>query len=382
VKQPQSNPLLKELARATTPGAHPDADLLTACAEGTLLLREKQEVLAHLAACAACREILGAAQASAPATASGPAAVRLRPARPVRMWLPWAGTATALLFVSLSILLYQQHAARHEERTIAKDTIPRTPPLATPQLPAAPPAREKTDARRDELDRGAKKADRLAAPAPAASMATPQSRQPASLGAPSQQVQNNDALQNVPAAQSDGRSQQQAAGKEMAGNEIQQGNNAQQTLRSDEVAGQSQASQAPVAGEMHGSSAAFVQAEPQRAMAKVAVAGVVRPHWRINAAGQAERSFGNGPWQAVLQQETSRMRVISVSGDQIWIGGDHGRLYRSADEGATWTQVVLPEKDGADHAIVHIRFEAPGNVTVEASDGVSWTSKDNGATWN
>jgi len=390
LKQSHANPLLKELAQATPSGTHPDADMLTAFAEGTLLQREKQEILVHLASCADCREILAVTTASSPVPASGPAAVHLRPERrSMRIWLPWAGLATALIVVSVSVLLYQQRAARQATSTIAKDTGGQAPPLlATPSVQQAPAVDQKTQARRDELDRPAKKAQGAAAAAPPPSLAAPQSEPSVNLDArekssqqTQQQTQNNEALQNQVASQSGGRNQQQALDAETAGNRMEQAKNAQKDLQSNQEVSQSNANPAPAQSTMKNSAAAFVQEEPQREMAKAAIGGLVRPHWHINAAGRPERSFGNGIWQPVLPQETATMRVISVFAGQVWIGGDHARLYRSADDGAVWTQVTLPEKNGADHAIVHVRFEAPGTITVETSDGITWTSHDNGATW-
>ena len=47
---------------ATAPaGAHPDADQLTAFAEKRLGERERGQVLAHLSACQACREVVSLA---------------------------------------------------------------------------------------------------------------------------------------------------------------------------------------------------------------------------------------------------------------------------------------------------------------------------------
>jgi photosystem II stability/assembly factor-like uncharacterized protein len=127
---------------------------------------------------------------------------------------------------------------------------------------------------------------------------------------------------------------------------------------------------------------AFVSAEPPRAMAQASVHGIARPHWRINSAGQAERSFGNEVWEVVLPNESSRMRVVSVFNADVWIGGENTRLYHSADNGFTWNLVALPEKDGQEHIIAHIRFQTPQIGTVEAADGTFWTTVDGGVSWN
>ena len=52
------NSFAQALAAQKAAGEHPDADVLTAFAEGSLLARERETVMAHLAACAECREVV------------------------------------------------------------------------------------------------------------------------------------------------------------------------------------------------------------------------------------------------------------------------------------------------------------------------------------
>ena len=108
----------------------------------------------------------------------------------------------------------------------------------------------------------------------------------------------------------------------------------------------------------------------------------VRAHWRINSAGQVERSFAGGAWEAVLPNEQSKMTVVSVFDENVWVGGENTRVYHSADGGSTWKRIFLPEKNSADHTIAHIRFSTSRAGTVEAADGSSWTTANGGATWN
>ena len=115
---------------------------------------------------------------------------------------------------------------------------------------------------------------------------------------------------------------------------------------------------------------------------KSANAGVMtRARWRINDAGGLERSFGQGPWEPVAVDGKSKMHVVAAINDAVWVGGDSDALYRSHDVGLTWQPVPLPEKNGADHVIAHIRFENPTNGAVEAADGTMWTTTDGGTTW-
>lgn len=123
---------------------------------------------------------------------------------------------------------------------------------------------------------------------------------------------------------------------------------------------------------------AFAESTSSRLAASAAFLAV-RPRWRIGDNGQLERALGNGVWRAVLPAE--RFRVVSVSGAEVWAGGDRLSLFRSLDRGDTWVPVALPEKSGRDHSIAHIRIESSQSITVEAADGTTWTSTDSGKSW-
>jgi hypothetical protein len=277
MKQAELNPLQGELARSQLAGAHPDSDMLTAFTEGRLLQRERQEVFAHLASCADCRELLSfAAEASGePASEMKPYLVARRVRRALRPWVAWASVAAGILVVCSIGLLYRQRLDSKERATVA--------------------------------------AEKAAASGPA-------------------ETQHSGAI---------------------AQSSTQQGGGAQD-------------------------GAAFAGAGPEAEIA----GGPARPHWRIDDAGKVERSFGDGIWQAVLPDEKSKMRVVSVFNRDVWIGGENSRLYRSADSGATWSLVSLPKKNGSEHTIMHVRFRSSRIGAVEATDGTSWTTADGGASWN
>lgn len=381
MKQSQSNSLQRELARTTATGLHLDADLLTAFAEGTLLQRERQEVLTHLASCANCREVLSSATAAAPASF---AEIQAAPVRR-RNWLRragllWAGAAAALLIAATVGILHEQRLARGKQSAVASNEPVNKPvqaPATAEQMKAQP---EKKNAEQQAKPTHTPARLQAPRPAPQAAVGALMMQQPLSVEpseGPSQQ--NSNQLQNAQAVQSQSRSQQEGSGQAIAG-AGKQTSNALKSAQGTEAryrSGQNQGTERAVAG----SAAAFGNVEPPRDLAKAALASISRPHWRINPAGQAERSFGEGNWQRVLPNETTKMRVISVSGNDVWIGGEQARLYRSWDNGSTWRPVALPVKNGADHGIVHIGFPAPATITVEASDGTSWTSTDGGTTW-
>jgi hypothetical protein len=85
------------LARPRAASAHPEADVLAAFAENTLLKRERATVIAHLADCADCRESLALAF---PADAEESAA--LPKARAAWRWSPvwsWAASMAGICIV-------------------------------------------------------------------------------------------------------------------------------------------------------------------------------------------------------------------------------------------------------------------------------------------
>jgi hypothetical protein len=120
---------------------------------------------------------------------------------------------------------------------------------------------------------------------------------------------------------------------------------------------------------------------PSLANGATARVNAAHPLWRINGQGQLERSLNDGQWTAVLGGHGQVIHVLSVSGQQLWAGGDHSRIYHSTDDGQTWKVAILPPKNGADHSIAHVRSASEREIRINASDGTEWTSTDGGVTW-
>ncbi len=118
-------------------------------------------------------------------------------------------------------------------------------------------------------------------------------------------------------------------------------------------------------------------------MRKAFTANAARPHWRINDIGQLERAFGVGSWQAVPMPDAaeSKLHVVSVSGSEVWAGGENLRLDHSSDNGETWKSIKLPAKNGYEHTITHIRFRSAQLGVIDSDDGTSWITTDGGRTW-
>ncbi|MGA2350241.1 MAG: YCF48-related protein [Terracidiphilus sp.] len=342
----ESNPLRRELAQRQHDGPHPDSDLLAAFSEGALLQDERQQVLAHLSACADCREVLSIAAAVAADSAGHLKPFLLgRPSNPAqRTWLPWASIAAGLLVVSTAALVYQQKLLLPKNTTVATKEAMQLPSSTISQPPPS-----------------------LSVKKPEALSETAKSQRSNQLPAPSPS-ENTSVARAIPEAQIE------TARK----SDFNQHRSYPTSADADEIAtpGATSLRDAPAR-----SASAFAGAAPAREVSNASMAAGVRPRWRINSLGQPERTFGDSAWQIVLPKEQSKMRVVSVFDNEVWIGGDNSRLYHSTDNGATWNLVVLPSKDNRERSIAHIHFQTAQSGTVECDDGTVWTTSNGGSTW-
>lgn len=335
---PESNPLRAALAGSTGPDDHPDAGLLTAFAESTLPLRERQEVLDHLARCAECREVLAVAQDAAPVPAGEGAQSRWWRLRVLASTL-----AAAAAVIVVSVVVFERQTAQNAKpETAAVNPVAAAPPQAPQYAPTPVPQGEKAPE--------SKALARKVTPVPAA----------AATGAASAATAENSGMKTTLAS---------ARRVPEAPSQAASGGTAAASGRFAEPA-------APPVG-------AFANTLTAEALKRAPASKLqARPHWRINAQGQVERAFAGGPWMPAISNVSGQMRVVSVFGGEVWVGGEKSQVFRSPDSGETWNAVVLPEKGGAEHTILHIRFGPVGEVRIEASDGTIWTSADGGNTWN
>jgi Putative zinc-finger len=119
------------------PGGHPDADVLSAFAEQALAAGEREQMLAHLAACRDCRDVLALAAPEFPAETAAAAALPAAAAvRPRWGWLPRLVTAGATLAVAVgAVVLYQQQNGPQHPAPIIDQARNSAP--AQPSTPAA-----------------------------------------------------------------------------------------------------------------------------------------------------------------------------------------------------------------------------------------------------
>jgi hypothetical protein len=135
------------------PDIHPDAEILNAFAEQALAERERARVLAHLARCGRCRQVVYLAQGEAEqqtAPQAGVTAIRREPQTASRLWnwrIAWAPVAALAGVVALAVLMHVRHRERSMEMAgVAPQSVPqREGAVSKPSLPeraeaAAPPA--------------------------------------------------------------------------------------------------------------------------------------------------------------------------------------------------------------------------------------------------
>jgi hypothetical protein len=119
--------------------AHPDADQLTAFAERALPPHERQGVLAHLAACPVCRQVVFLAQQAEPESLP-----IIEPVRPKPSWfsgwnLAFAGAAALAAIVALTLHLRTISHPQAPPAAIAKVEAPTPISGSTAAVAPAPP---------------------------------------------------------------------------------------------------------------------------------------------------------------------------------------------------------------------------------------------------
>ena len=401
MKDASHNPMQEALRRSQRAEAHPDPDLLAAFAEGALLERERENVLAHLAVCNECRGVLhlasGAAELPAEQAQVAAAAPAIEPVRTL-LWLRWAGLAAGVLLAVTGGVVVWMHFARGPQTQIVASNRRAGQAAASIEIaqavPAPGPKQAVAGQRAAALQTAPRSAKVAGKPAPLAALARPEPQ-----AAP--EAKSEQAL--APAATSVASAAKQsesivpaalpadaAATKAMPQGELTAGHQPASSLLESEnqpVPAPSAApaeygtARVPLAAPATQPKRAFTGAEAELAVTRAGAGAPMRPHWRISADGRVECAYGDGPWREALVQEHTKMRVVYVAGGEVWAGGEGTRLYRSADNGTTWTRVELPEKRGAEHTIVHLRFESARRGTVEAEDGTAWSTSDGGRTW-
>src|SRR6185369_15388497 len=144
-----SNPLKRGLRQMHSAGevSHPDADLLTAFTEQSLTKRERQDVLAHLASCADCRDVVALALPEAPIAPPAD-----EPVKPL-FWrwpvLRWGAVAASVVIVAVAVSIGNMEHNRAVQQ-VAQSHSDAAPPITIPPTASVQQDKAVPAARMDE----------------------------------------------------------------------------------------------------------------------------------------------------------------------------------------------------------------------------------------
>jgi Photosynthesis system II assembly factor YCF48 len=371
---------------------HPDANVLNAFAEQALSLTEREDVLAHLALCATCRDVLLTALpeivvpepvAAEPQTLPLPV-LSLRQRRAL-LWpsLRWAmlaaGVITAVLLVRpgfqhwtnsninrASSAVQQPADVNRSSQTLTSETT-----LAKNAVPAsAAPAKSEL---REQLN-GNTPAQPAAEPAP---VTTPPSNGVRKPPAPTTMAAANLAVNGL---QSAGAQNAAPPSSVLASNRPSSPDlpfaapNAQTAIvRAKPALGTQDQSQQVL-------SPGGSQTQTGEALASPVVLRQ-SPQWAIEAGTLKRTLDGGASWQTVLQPANSLLCLASRGG-QLWVAGRSGTLLHSIDGGANWRPITVSIGGQALKSdIKDISLQDPASVILTTTADEHLLSKDGGQTW-
>ena len=425
-------------------GDHPDADLLAAFAEQALAKQERSHVLAHLARCSDCREVLAVAMpplsAAEIATASSIDTAR------GHFWfrghgLRWATAAACVVIVGSAVVMKRDVLMKSPARTVAlrqetsstyaSDEADKQTDLsgaAASQQLAAPPLSEREGKAAGNLSASARmqvpSSTRVpdqkkvlpsnpeppsAAPAVAASAGTMRpefTHSPMAGGAMLGAVGGGRAQapfrnQPSPIASLNENKIDKEASKPAAAPSEQIEVTAAMPLIEGGAAGSREKQELPgkakapagvamydalVSAPSQESSDQTVLAKETARRAEMKRMETLRTpvaRWTISSDGQLQHSVDSGKtWQAVAVAENATFRALSANGPDLWVGGASGLLYHSTDAGAHWTRVKPVTTDATLTAdIAAIEFIDVHQGKITTSTGEVWITTDSGQTW-
>lgn len=373
--------------------SHPDANVMSAFVERSLLPHERDGVIAHLAACEQCRAEVQLVLAAAPARED--ASIRDGASEPRPWWrmLRWQAATAAAALATVSLVFWV--ATRRPAHYASLPAAPAPATMATnansPTAPSPAPREEKRAA--DQLQRSGPVAGPAAGPRAMHAPSAP----PAAGAAENAMAQKSGTI--------GGTARDQATSAPTAGVEAEQS-----------VAGAAPPPRPPPASALDLPSALAKQtpaaaqaAAPGVEAGATAVRGIAgnfaaRPaasrkttlrlaelhaRWKVSASpdaaspGEIERSLDGGrSWQPVVIAAGVAFRVVFARGSEVWAGGAAGAFSHSIDAGQHWSAVPLSSGGGAIAGdIISIQFADPAHGSVTASSGETWTTSDGGQTW-
>jgi hypothetical protein len=426
----------ERLRAASREQGHPDANQLTAFAEQALTPTERDGVLAHLAACRDCRELISVALPAADAVAipiadgaalAAPVAKERKEKNekswlkiPLLAWtnLRWAAALAAGVVVIAAVVLVrpgkQDQAAQSpinsQNATIAAIN---SAPLAAPPAPTNQPATLAShDAKQPPGIRSSSSlllSKKLAAPnsivppKPAGRMAVTTmdmtvvmakpavpsplpSNNPPSTATGAQIGQRNEVVEvaaesaGVQPESSSSPENGVAARKDAPAVEKAKPAPETETSQLQDTISTSTVKELPLQGRN------FTALTQSRA-ANQALARSLTITWTI-AGGVLQRSFDSGQtWQNALRADHPLL-CYKTRGEDVWTGGQAGTLFHSRDDGTTWTKVqpaIKSQPLTSDLTNIDLLSEdnhATMRIVLTTSSQEVWSSTDGGKTWD
>ncbi|MFZ0705136.1 MAG: YCF48-related protein [Candidatus Korobacteraceae bacterium] len=364
MNQKLPKPMLDTLAPGATPAEHPSADVLAAFMERALVEGEKQLVTDHLARCAECRELVFLASDAIEPAATDKRSVAAKPRWQWTLGWVWVIPVAAMFLVGAGLLVRQSYFAAPTEKERASAKVQEKGSGSPAQSPEVIPAQP---------------APATAVPSPVAKAQPRTAPATAALSQRSQPLSGNVNAMNTSApAVSETehakltppkplpRAPLMAIGGAMAG--------------AAPAAPPPRNSFAPTTGE---TDLQFPGNSLSLSVNRDLVGAVrtAHPGWQVTKQGHLEHLTSDG-WSRVLAEQTSAFRVVSVTGNDVWAGGNNGMLVHSGDGGVHWNKVSVTSAGGGETpTIVSIGFDDAQHGVVIADTGARYSTADGGATW-
>jgi|SRR5208282_2276392 len=395
---------------------HPDADLLTAFAEQTLSAAERDSMLEHMALCGDCREVIAlalpAADIAAVPIAAETEADRTTPvlAKTERSWvtlagwpklgwpsLRWAALGAGVVVVASLLLMHpgklNQAMLPSANRQVtpvqpvsgaqmASSAAPSSPITTSPMEQAAISAKTNKlqpnkQLARKSSSRAVEAGERLkSSQTPSVETFEVAATAVSPLITPEPSTEQTLMAQNeAPPVVKTKPPLQDTAG---------QGAEAKNTEADDQ--------QRSLVSKLSGGGAMSVAKLAPTATQALAQHNVA---WTITG-GVLQRSLDGGQsWQEALHPNHPLL-CYAPYGKDIWVGGQAGTLFHSADGGLTWAQVQASTKgQQLTSDVTHIQLQGsplhgnnqlgntsrPAQIVLSTSNNDVWSSIDGGTTW-
>jgi hypothetical protein len=413
------------LAKMQSAEGHCDPDLLAAFSEQALTSREREKVLAHLATCPTCREVVALSapvrvEAEQVVTGRKPALWRW----PVLRWGAVAASAlTIVVVVSMNQLKTNGPAANYSmagspAQPVTPSNVPAEADQAKEQAPVATSAPasaglkppkiryEKVSPQLANESAKLSKDDNDAFRSKELDMSAGKSGQTAAAGA--QAVNDAASEENLPPRTADERSgygnmvetrpAPVAPTSESANTESKLAANSVPSKESEiqVTAGTLDGRTAEMHDSLSKQKTQVAQKKPAPAAAQASIGETMTYttvpqdmklartralQWQVTDKGYLQRSFDSGQtWQQA--SPNAGFRAVAFIGNHVWAGANNGVLMHSGDNGQSWARVT-PQANNVSLQgdITGIKFIDLKNGTVTTSAGETWTTTDGGKNW-